>query len=216
MPQTAASAGRADGELVARAVIEPSHREVVAVVVDPEGSLARETERTLARLGLEEAAASATLDELLRHDGETDIVLVARVRDGVGYALRRLLEQMRRLDPAATAAVLHGEEPPSLGEALAAILAEHRRARRIAQRRTGDSLTRRELEVLRLSSDGATNREIAARLWISPETVKFHLANAYRKLGVGNRTDAVRAARARGLLDSPVPELASYADALRS
>jgi DNA-binding CsgD family transcriptional regulator len=186
---------------------EPVRREIVAVIADPDGSLAQETEQTFARLGLGGAAAGATLDELLEHEGETDVVLIARMRDGVGKALHRLLEQMRLLDPNATAAVLHGREPPTLGEALAEILAEHRRARRAVHRRAGNTLTRRELEVLRLGADGASNREIAARLWLSPETVKFHLRNAYRKLGVGNRSDAVDIATARGLMPSLLPEV---------
>jgi len=188
----------------------PVHREVVAVVVDPEGSLAEETERMLARMGVQEAAASASIEDLLDQDCETDVVLVARVRNGAGDTLRRLVEQMRRLDPRATAAVLHGEESPSLGEALAAILAEHRRARRLAHRHACETLTRRELEVLQLTADGSSNREIGAKLWLSPETVKFHLANAYRKLGVGNRNDALRVAAKRGLLPSLVPELDGY------
>ena len=184
------------------ALLEHEQREVVAVVVDPDGSLAQETEQVFARLGLGGPPATATVDELLEHDGETDVVLVARVRDGLGDALPRLLEQLRRLDPNSTAAVLHGTESTTLGETLAAILAEHRRARRAARRRAGDALTRRELEVLYLSGGGRSNREIAGKLWVSPETVKFHLRNAYRKLGVGNRADAVRIAAARGLLPS--------------
>lgn len=194
--------------------LEPGHRDVVALVVDPDGSLVEEAERTLAGLGLEEAAADATLDELFRQRGEADVVLVARLRDGVDRTLCRLLEQMRRLDPDATAAVLHGQEPPTLGEALAAALARHRRARRAACRRKRNELTRREREVLRLTGDGASNREIAAQLWVSPETVKFHLANAYRKLGVGNRADAMRVAVARGLVPSVVPELDAFAGEL--
>ena len=53
-------------------------------------------------------------------------------------------------------------------------------------------LTRRELEILTLVADGLPNAEIARRLWIMEQTVKFHLSNIYRKLGVSNRTQASR------------------------
>jgi DNA-binding NarL/FixJ family response regulator len=61
-------------------------------------------------------------------------------------------------------------------------------------------LTPRETEVLRLAADGLCNRDIADQLFVSERTVKFHLQNAYRKLGVGNRTAAAAAARRRGLV----------------
>lgn len=51
-------------------------------------------------------------------------------------------------------------------------------------------LSPRELDVLRLTSLGLTNSEIATRLSVSVHAVKFHLAAVYRKLGVGNRTEA--------------------------
>jgi DNA-binding NarL/FixJ family response regulator len=51
-------------------------------------------------------------------------------------------------------------------------------------------LTDREVEVLALVAEGYSNAEIAGRLWVTPQTVKFHLSNIYRKLGVSNRTQA--------------------------
>jgi DNA-binding NarL/FixJ family response regulator len=53
-------------------------------------------------------------------------------------------------------------------------------------------LTRRELEILTLVAEGLPNGDIARRLWITEQTVKFHLSNIYRKLGVSNRTQASR------------------------
>jgi len=53
-------------------------------------------------------------------------------------------------------------------------------------------LTPRELGILALVSEGASNRAIAARLGVTEQTVKFHLSNVYRKLGVTNRTQASR------------------------
>jgi DNA-binding NarL/FixJ family response regulator len=64
----------------------------------------------------------------------------------------------------------------------------------------GSRLSGRELEVLRLVAAGATNGEIARKLWVTEQTVKFHLSNIYRKLNVGNRTEASHYAHVNGLL----------------
>jgi DNA-binding NarL/FixJ family response regulator len=53
-------------------------------------------------------------------------------------------------------------------------------------------LTRRELEILRAVAEGHTNARIGRDLWVTEQTVKFHLSNIYRKLGVSNRTEASR------------------------
>jgi len=74
----------------------------------------------------------------------------------------------------------------------------------------GDSqLTTRELEVLRLVAAGSTNGAIARRLWVTEQTVKFHLSNVYRKLDVGNRTEATYYAHVNGLLGDSPPVSAS-------
>jgi len=66
---------------------------------------------------------------------------------------------------------------------------------------SGDTpLTTRELEVLRHVAGGATNGEIARILWVTEQTVKFHLSNVYRKLDVGNRTQASHYAHTNGLV----------------
>jgi DNA-binding NarL/FixJ family response regulator len=61
-------------------------------------------------------------------------------------------------------------------------------------------LTRRELEILRLVAEGHSNSQLARMLWVTEQTVKFHLSNIYRKLGVANRTEASRWAQLHGLL----------------
>ncbi|WP_433294446.1 response regulator [Pseudonocardia sp. CA-142604] len=66
-----------------------------------------------------------------------------------------------------------------------------------------DTLSGRELEVLRLVAAGFTNREAAQKLFISEATVKTHLLHIYAKLGVRDRASAVAAGYQRGLL---VPE----------
>jgi len=63
-------------------------------------------------------------------------------------------------------------------------------------------LTRRELEILRLVAEGHSNAQLARMLWVTEQTVKFHLSNIYRKLDVANRTEASRWAQLHGLLVS--------------
>jgi DNA-binding NarL/FixJ family response regulator len=64
-----------------------------------------------------------------------------------------------------------------------------------------DPLTEREQEVLTLLAHGATNKEIAAKLFISERTAKFHVSSILSKLGAGNRTEAVSIAAQQGLVD---------------
>ena len=61
-------------------------------------------------------------------------------------------------------------------------------------------LTDRELEILQLVAQGLTNGRIARELWVTEQTVKFHLSNTYRKLGVANRTEASRYAHLNDLV----------------
>jgi DNA-binding NarL/FixJ family response regulator len=61
-------------------------------------------------------------------------------------------------------------------------------------------LTGRELEVLQLLADGASNADIAAQLFISPKTVSVHVSHILDKLGVASRTAAAARARKAGLL----------------
>jgi DNA-binding NarL/FixJ family response regulator len=76
--------------------------------------------------------------------------------------------------------------------------------RRAAQTMGHVSLTPRELEIVRVAAEGGTNAEIARRLWVTEQTIKFHLSNIYRKLGVSNRTEMSRYAQLHGLLtDEP-------------
>ena len=69
-----------------------------------------------------------------------------------------------------------------------------------ADRALAEPLTPREIEVLELLVEGLSNKTIAARLGISDQTVKFHVAAICGKLGAANRTDAVRRAIRRGLV----------------
>ena len=64
-----------------------------------------------------------------------------------------------------------------------------------------DVLTERELSILRLVAEGLSNLDIANRLFVTEQTVKFHLSNIYRKLGVANRTEATRYAYRAKLIE---------------
>ena len=64
-----------------------------------------------------------------------------------------------------------------------------------------EALSARELDVLRLLSDGRSNAEIARNLFVEQSTVKTHLIHLYRKLDVSSRTQAINRARTLRLLD---------------
>ena len=71
---------------------------------------------------------------------------------------------------------------------------------KLAQRLTGDTLSKREIEALRLMAQGKSNKEIAAALFISEGTVKSHVKAIFVKMNVASRTEAVTEATRRGLI----------------
>jgi DNA-binding NarL/FixJ family response regulator len=75
---------------------------------------------------------------------------------------------------------------------------------------SGPDLTPRETTILAAVAGGLTTKAISHDLWLSEHTVKFHLTNIYRKLGVSNRSGAVRYAYENDLA-SPAPLLAAHA-----
>ena len=66
-------------------------------------------------------------------------------------------------------------------------------------------LSEKEVAVLVELAKGQTNKQIAGRLWLSEQTVKFHLRNIYRKLGIKSRTEALRYAYEHDLAAGPPP-----------
>ena len=86
---------------------------------------------------------------------------------------------------------------PALARAL---LERHRLPMLEEAEQVVDPLTERERQVLQLTAQGLANKQIAASLEISENTVKFHLSSLYAKLGVTSRTEAVRAGARRGLV----------------
>jgi DNA-binding NarL/FixJ family response regulator len=67
-------------------------------------------------------------------------------------------------------------------------------------------LTDKEIMVLRSVAKGMSNKDIARELWVSEQTIKFHLTNIYRKLDVANRTEAVHHAVRHRIIENPLFE----------
>jgi DNA-binding NarL/FixJ family response regulator len=70
-------------------------------------------------------------------------------------------------------------------------------------------LTERELTIIKAVARGLSNQAIAKELWVTEQTVKFHLTNVYRKINAKNRTEAARCAYQLGLVEAPALEAAS-------
>ena len=65
-------------------------------------------------------------------------------------------------------------------------------------------LTSREVGIIKALARGLSNQAIGKELFVAEQTVKFHLTNIYRKLNAANRTEAVRIALQRGVIDNPL------------
>ena len=112
--------------------------------------------------------------------GATGYLLKDAPRDDLLRAVRAAARGEATLSPSVAARLMSNFRTPSAG-----------------------SLSHRELEVLQLVAGGNTNREAAAKLFITEATVKTHLLNIYAKLDVNDRAAAVAEAYNRGLLTSP-------------
>jgi DNA-binding NarL/FixJ family response regulator len=194
-----------------------------AVLLDPHPLWRDALERVLARIGVQVVAKldspGAALAEL--EERRPDL-LVAELAaeggvDGVGW-LRRSLARA----PGTKAIVLSRHEDPELidasleaGAVAFVIKTAHPDDLVSAVRQVFDhsvylgpagvsapepaadalqELTPRELEILRLLVEGHSNAQLARMLWVTEQTVKFHLSNIYRKLGVTSRVEAARIA----------------------
>jgi DNA-binding NarL/FixJ family response regulator len=137
----------------------------------------------------------------------------ARLRETADHApnAQRLLltlrmdeERLNEVFEAGAHAVLSkAMHPVSLGTMLREVVrgnVVHRFERRPAAAVADCPLTLREKEILGLVAEGHTNGQIARRLWVTEQTVKFHLSNTYRKLGVANRTEASHYAHLNNLM----------------
>jgi two-component system, NarL family, response regulator len=127
----------------------------------------------------------AKLIILTTYDGDEDIYQGLRA-GAKGYLLK---DTPREQIIEAIHAVLAGRTyiPSQVGE-------------KLASRVNTDTLTDKELQILKQIADGLSNKQIAKALFISEGTVKFHSNSIYSKLGVTSRTEAVKIAMARGLI----------------
>lgn len=127
----------------------------------------------------------ARIIALTSFEGDADIYRAIRA-GARGYLLKDALETSL-LDAIRRAAAGERVIPPEIASRLAAFIAQ-------------DELTPRELEVLELAAKGMRNCDIAMAIGRKEETVKAHLKNIMKKLGVGARTEAVTLALRRGII----------------
>jgi predicted ATPase/DNA-binding NarL/FixJ family response regulator/DNA-binding XRE family transcriptional regulator len=167
--------------------------QITGLVLCSQGHLAARQRNWDQAAGLYQAAAAAC-----QASGHTHVAVEAMIGLGrVRYQLGQADEATRQLRTAE--ALAHQIANQQLMAEVTAALAE-----------TGDGqaarlpghLTSRQAEVLRLLADGLSNKEIAARLYLSPGTVERHLTTIYRKLGLGGRVEAARYAVENGLAGS--------------
>jgi len=167
--------GYVDAHSATASMIEDTHADVVLV---------------------DEADSSEQMITLIRsikeaNDDVTIIVLTVRME---GEWLRRALDAgasaaiSKAVHPVALATLVREALSGHIVHAPASITAGSDTREALAEEHP--SLTERQLEILQLLASGATNGEIARRLWITQQTVKFHVSNIYRKLDVANRTEA--------------------------
>jgi DNA-binding NarL/FixJ family response regulator len=116
---------------------------------------------------------------------------------------------LHAVEAGASGYLLKDASPEELARAIRAaaaggsVLAPSVAAKLVSRLRSPPVLSPREIEVLRLVSTGQTNAEIGRALFISEATVKTHLLRAFSKLSVSDRTAAVTAALALGILPPP-------------
>lgn len=133
------------------------------------------------------AAGGPPVLVLSTYDSEADI-LAALSAGAIGYLLKDAPE-----DTLHDAVLKTASRQRTLAPEVAATLAE-----RLSN--PEEALSEREIEILQALASGATNRELAAQMFISVATVKTHLIHIFRKLGVDTRTAAVTVAREKKLI----------------
>lgn len=134
-----------------------------------------------------QAAGGPPVLILTTYDTQADVV-GAMEAGALGYVLKDAPEEDLR---AAVLAAAKGER--TLSPQVANVLAER-------LTRPDVALSAREIEILEALATGASNRDIAAKLFISAATVKTHLVHIYSKLGVDNRTAAITVAREKRII----------------
>jgi DNA-binding NarL/FixJ family response regulator len=138
-------------------------------------------------------------------DGLSGLSTLRRVHPEVSIIVLSAVDEPELVSAAlahgATAYVMKRISPLDLPAAIRQTVEQsvfHRESLRSTSPTAG--LSEKELRVLEQLALGRSNREIASELWVSDQTVKFHLRNVYRKLGATTRTEAIRIAHDRALL----------------
>jgi DNA-binding NarL/FixJ family response regulator len=151
-------------------------------------------------LRLPDMSGLACLDGIRKRYPEVKVVVLSAYSDTehIQAAFQR----------GATAYIVKSVNPVDLPSALRQALEQtvYQGVRVIGDAGGGNSeglgLTERELSMLKALARGLSNSAISKEFWVTEQTVKFHLSNIYRKLGVANRTEAARFAYERGLVES--------------
>ena len=136
----------------------------------------------------------SAVSQVLERFPDTTVIVLSRVWDG---------QRVHHLQEMGVHGYLDKRtEPRDLPSVIRHVMAGARVAPAATDGDRGmrDPLSPRELEVLSLVADGHSNKEIGERLFVTEQTVKFHLANVFRKMGARNRTEAARSAMHKGLI----------------
>jgi DNA-binding NarL/FixJ family response regulator len=169
-------------------LVERLNPELLTLEIDPlpgePGGLdvlrqTRSTRAALRAIVLSAHGDTGHIDRALAAGASAYVVKTAHP-DDVASAVRQAFDHSVFMSGARPAPVTAGEDP--------------------VRRETPGGLTRRELEILKLVAEGHSNAALARMLWVTEQTVKFHLSNVYRKLHVTNRTEASRWAQLNGIL----------------
>jgi len=160
----------------------------------------RETKPDVVLLDLRmpELDGLACLERLRKHDPTIAVVILSSYSDAAQIEAARQAGArgyvVKTVEPVDLATVLR---TALAGKSFAVWGAEEPQG--VAPGAGATALSERETVVLEAVARGLSNREIGRQLWISEQTVKFHLRNVYRKLGISSRTEAARYAYRTGL-----------------
>ena len=189
-------------------VLERLHINVVGKASSPERALALIAERKpdllIAEIetGVSEIDGIACLRQARARVPDLKTIVFSRSDDR---------EQILAAFSAGALAYVHKKtHPDDLAMAIRQLFFEHSihlAGDRITNPQRQTPLSPRQTEILQLVAEGLSTAEMAKKLWVTEQTVKFHLGNIYRKLGVSNRTAAARWAYEHGLLAEEDPTI---------
>ena len=145
-------------------------------------------------------------------DGLTSLEQIRRDHPSIKVVILSASSDQAALAKGASAYVLKSVNPVDLASTLRQVMeGSVFHAVGLPQHGSGSAaaelgLTSREVSILNALARGLSNQAIGKELFVAEQTVKFHLTNIYRKLDAANRTEAVRLAYQRGIIDNPIYE----------